>query len=396
MKVLYISSLVSDRLFEDFVAKSQTTGFVGQKYHGLFARGLAENLGVNSVTVLSRPPVSVNFFMLKDFEEGVLYRYIPIINICFIKQLFSFIYSFIYTIYWAIKNRGEKKVIVCSIMRLYQYIPVHLASLFFPCKKVTVACDVPWLTIVQVSGATKALSLKDRISIWVSKKLCSIFDFYVLLTEPMSTVLNPNRKPYIVVEGFCDVKMEKVVNELDHKDEKNVIMYAGGLNAAYGILNLVEAVKRLNSQNVELWLFGNGDVEVQLNKESDPRIKYFGSRSNKEIVKAELEATLLINPRPTICEYTHYSFPSKTLEYMASGTYTLTTRLAGIPTEYYDYCGVIEDSSVEGIQQAIEKSLMLGRKELYDRGKKGRIFVLKEKNNMVQTAKVIEFINKFE
>ncbi len=52
MRILYISSLVSDKLFEDFISKSLTKGFVGQKYHGLFARGLAENLGPDSVTAL--------------------------------------------------------------------------------------------------------------------------------------------------------------------------------------------------------------------------------------------------------------------------------------------------------------------------------------------------------
>lgn len=396
MKILYISSLISDNLFESFVAKSETKGYVGQKYHGLFVRGLTENLGAGSVTALSQPPISKTFIKIKDYEDGVKYRYIPIINIIFVKQVVFFIYSLFYTLYWSIKNHKEEKVIICSIMRIYQYLPAKIASFFFPCIKVTIACDVPWMTTIQVAGAKKKLSHKENLSIWLSKKLCSSFDLYILLTQKMTDVLNPKKRPYIVVEGFSDIKMKDIPNEYGNKNAKDVILYAGGLNAVYGVLDLVKAVKNINNSNIELWLYGNGDVAEQLKNEVDSRIKYFGARSNKEVVKAELEATLLINPRPTTGEYTHYSFPSKTMEYMASGTYTLTTRLAGIPDEYYDYCFPIEDFSTEGIRLSIERALLLGRQELYRRGLEGKEFVLDKKNNIVQASKVIEFINNYK
>lgn len=396
MNILYVSSLVSDRLFEDFVSKSLTKEFVGQKYHGLFARGLAKNLKADSVTALSQPPIAKNFWKCKDYEAGVTYRYIPILHIPFLKQVFSFLYSFLFTLYWAIKHLGQDKVIICSVMRLYQYIPVQLAMKFFTCTKVTVACDVPWMTLLQVSNTHTRLSYKTRLSIALSKKVCASFDLYILLTEAMNSILNPNQKPHIVIEGFSDVTMKKVANELALKNKKDVVMYAGGLNEAYGILNLVEAVKKSSNPDIELWLFGNGDLSQILQQETNSRIKYFGGRSNKEVVQAEIEATLLINPRPTTGEYTHYSFPSKTLEYMASGTYTLTTQLAGIPSEYYNYCGIIDDFDTSGIQHAIEATLTLGRQELHHRGMQGKMFVLTQKNNVVQTAKVIDFINQFK
>ena len=57
MKVLYISSLVSDGLFEEFIAKSQTKGYVGQKYNGMFVSGLVGNLEKKDVLVLSHLPI---------------------------------------------------------------------------------------------------------------------------------------------------------------------------------------------------------------------------------------------------------------------------------------------------------------------------------------------------
>ena len=118
--------------------------------------------------------------------SGICYRYIPIVPIPILKQLVSVIYSFLYTLYWCIKNINERKIVVCSLMRIYQYPPVYFASRLFGCKQITIACDIPWMTIVQVKGGN--LSNKMRFVIWISKKLCSLFDGYVLLTETMNNL----------------------------------------------------------------------------------------------------------------------------------------------------------------------------------------------------------------
>lgn len=389
MKVLYLSSLVSDSLFEDMCQKGLTTDFVGQKYHGLFAKGLAASPDKCQVTALSQPPISKSFFRLKDNEDGIQFRYVPIVALPVIKQLVYFIYTFCYTLYWCLKNIGEEKVVMSSLMRVYLYPSIWLPACLFRCKQITVACDVPWMTTVQL--ATSKLSVKQRFSIWLGKTMCGLFDGYVFLTQTMNDVLNPKKRPYIVVEGFCDMNMVTVPNRLEDKEQKCVIIYAGGLNYKYGISNLVEAVKSLNDDSVELWMYGSGDMNDALKKEANPCIKFWGPRSNQEVVAAELKAAILINPRPTTDEYTCYSFPSKTLEYMVSGTYTMTTRLAGIPSEYFDYCGVIEDYSAEGIAKALSKALKMSKEQLYAKGMSAKAFVLENKNNKKLAKRVIDF-----
>lgn len=274
-------------------------------------------------------------------------------------------------------------------MRIYQFVPILLLTHIFRCKKITIACDIPWMTITQVK--TDKLSFKQKTTIYLSKKLSSIFDAYIFLTEPMNNILNPHKKPYIVIEGFCDIAMNYKSNNLEEKYDKNIIVYAGGLNIKYGIDKLIEAVNNLQSNQVELWLFGKGDMVQKI--KSDDKIKYWGVCSNNEIINTEIKATLLINPRPTKDEYTIYSFPSKTLEYMSSGTYTITTRLSGIPKEYYDYCGIIEEDTSDSIKKAIETALSLGKNTLHNRGMKAKEFVMCNKNNIVQTLKVKKLLN---
>lgn len=392
MKVLYVSSLVSDALFERLYQKGLTKSFVGQKYHGLFVKGFAASIGDFHVSALSQPPINKLFFQLKEEEDGIHFRYVPIIAYPILKQIIYFLYTFCYALYWCLKNIREEKVIVSSLMRVYQYPSIWIVASLFRCKQITVACDVPWMTTVQVS--TSKLSIKQRISIWLGKVMCGLFDGYVFLTETMNNVLNPKKRPYIVIEGFCDMNMADVLNRLEDKEQKRIIIYAGGLNAKYGIRNLIEAVKSLKDDSVELWLYGSGDMLEDLDKERRCScVRFFGPRSNQEVVAAELKATILINPRPTEDEYTRYSFPSKTLEYMVSGTYTMTTRLAGIPNEYFDYCGVVEDYSAEGIAKALCETLSLSNEHLYKKGMTAKKYVIENKNNRIQAKRVIDFIH---
>ena len=112
------------------------------------------------------------------------------------------------------------------------------------------------------------------------------------------------------------------------------------------------------------------------------------------VVEKEMDATLLVNPRPTDEEYVKYSFPSKTMEYMASGTPVLTTRLPGMPAEYYPYVDFIDEETPEGIARALKRVLSRSEGELFSRGMDARAFILKTRNNLVQAEKILDMLEK--
>ena len=113
---------------------------------------------------------------------------------------------------------------------------------------------------------------------------------------------------------------------------------------------------------------------------------------NSQIVEKEQQAALLVNPRPTNAEFVKYSFPSKTMEYMASGTPLLTTRLPGMPGEYYPYVDFIMAESPQGIADALKRVLSRSDEELFQKGQAAREFVLKQKNNVVQAEKLLKML----
>ena len=103
------------------------------------------------------------------------------------------------------------------------------------------------------------------------------------------------------------------------------------------------------------------------------------------------EASLLVNPRPSTLELTKYSCPSKTFEYMASGTPVLMAKLPGIPEEYHPYLYFFEREDEEGFVEAFERLLHLDRQELVDKGKAAAEFLVANKGSEKQVAELLDF-----
>ena len=74
----------------------------------------------------------------------------------------------------------------------------------------------------------------------------------------------------------------------------------------------------------------------------------------------------------------------------------MTTRLAGIPSEYFDYCGVIDDYSAEGIAAALRETLKMSASQLHEKGMAAKAFVLENKNNKKQAQRVIVFAHELK
>ena len=74
---------------------------------------------------------------------------------------------------------------------------------------------------------------------------------------------------------------------------------------------------------------------------------------------------------------------------MVSGTPILTTRLPGMPQEYYDYIFTIDGAEAKDITAALGKALGRSKEQLHQMGQKAKEFVLTKKNNKVQAERII-------
>ena len=398
MDLLYLSALSSERLISNIHDKTKLNpGFAVQKFSRLLVKGFdANEVDVIALTV---PPVTKEYTgslwvsIDNEKEDGIAYKYMPFINLPLLKHFTIFIYSFFYVLLWGLKSRNEK-VLVCDVLCISSSMGGLLATKLCGLKSVAVVTDIYDQMVGAKSRGITAF-LKKCAGI-LNKKYVRSFDGYVLLTEAMNEVVNPKSRPYVVMEALCDVEMSDDGYAVSDKTYPKVLMYAGGLEEQYGLKMLVKAFKKLPHQDIELHIYGNGSYVDKLKQEAatDKRIVYWGVVPNEKIVEAECKATLLINPRFTTEKFTKYSFPSKNMEYMVSGTPLLTTKLPGMPEEYYPYVFLFGKETLEGYMQSISDVLSKTDDELKHLGMTAREFVLRNKNNVFQANRIVEFIKQ--
>lgn len=397
MTVIYISALSSQRLIDAiYESTGRNPGFAVQKFSRLLVKGLVGN-GIDCST-LSNAPITDSFsesriISLKDETEGdIRYRYIPYINLPFLKHLCVLFYTLFYIIRWGLKGK-EDKVVICDVLCISASLGALLATKLCRIKSVAVVTDIYDQMVGKIPHGIKGI--KSKLAGALNRWYVTSFSSYVLLTEAMNTVVNPKDRPYIVMEALCDIEAFEEISDMIPKDYPKVVMYAGGLEERYGLKMLVEAFKSLVNRDWELHLYGSGSYVNELRKDIEDisYIKYFGVKSNEEIMRAEKRASLLVNPRFTTEEFAKFSFPSKNMEYMVSGTPVLTTRLPGMPFEYHEYVFLFAEESVEGYAKVLEHIQDMEERVLTDKGISAKEYVIRSKNYLLQARRIVDMIS---
>lgn len=242
-------------------------------------------------------------------------------------------------------------------------------------------------------------SKKGWIMNWYEKyfsgktyELLSYVDSYVLLTEHMAEYMHI-QQPYCVMEGIATATEE--FNIPNYDNEIKTVFYAGTLHRKFGVLNLVEAFMQVPSPEYQLILCGAGDCEQEIVEavQKDSRIKFYGQLPRAEVLKLQSSSTVLVNPRQNNEEFTRYSFPSKNLEYLSSGIPFIAYKLDGIPDEYDDYIQYVEDNTIRTLTKKIVEVCEKTSQERKEIGTRGREFVSCQKNEVIQTQKILSILS---
>ena len=382
MHIIYAVTTCSNKIYKQlFENVAVKPAYHTQKYHRLLIEGLAAHTRVD---VVANPPVNRSvmdreFISLPDETEGgAHYHYIPAIRNPILKLAWVAVGTFFKTLFLA---KQDSAVIIDCLNRVASLAALAAARIR-GCRCVGIVTDLP-----DMLGGDSFVS---KLSNFIIRHCTD----YVLLTEAMNDYLKNDSKPYVVLEGHSDITMKDRQPSMEQKLSPRVCMYAGCVSKLYGLGRLIEGFQKADIPNAQLHLYGPCDFEEELREivEKDSRIYYGGMLLNTEIVDKEMEATLLVNPRPTEMEYVKYSFPSKTMEYMATGTPVLTTVLPGMPKEYHPYVYFIRSESPEGIAKALRETMGKSDEELFAKGNQARNFVLEGRNNVVQAKKILNML----
>lgn len=400
MKILLLGSLVSPEEMEKLNNGSRQKASVApSNYETMLVKGLQENgaqVEALSIPAVAAYPNSI-FKTIPAKQEtlqcGVTVQWLPFVNIQLLKQWTIRRNTRKYIRKWLKENKNEpdKVVLMYSIYPPYSGPTIRLCRKY-GCHLSTVIADLPeymytWNGLKGLKGMY-ANHIKNNMLAMQSQ--C---DSYVLFTRKMAARMGIEHKPYMVSEGFSDVSIYDNIPDAGKQEKKNLI-YAGNLSKLYGIRELVDSFMLVQG-DYELHFYGSGpDVPyIEQCAETDSRIKYFGRVSRDEILAALKKAHLIVINKPTSDDYSNYSFSSKILECMASGTPVLTTRVGGMPEEYYPYFYFIDDETPTGIASAMKNALALSDTERAEMGRQAQSFAKDKKNYSFMAKQILDFLS---
>lgn len=391
MKILYIGCFVTpsqERILLSNKTKitAATTSFQRAFLSGFKTAELKPDI-INAADIGSWPKRSKQVCMYGSTENlyGMICENVHYINISLYKQ-FSIYKSLLSAgIKWVKRNDNEDiLIVVYSLIYPYLKAAVDIKKIFPNVRVCCIVLDLPEFFCDNCSYMSKLFDDTPKVY-----KCCELIDSFVLLTEQMRIPLKVGRRPWLLMEGLY-----KPVEQLSIEKQERTLLYTGKLDSRFGIRDLLKAFQAIEYDDVQLWICGDGTDREYVKKIAciDKRIKYFGMLNQTEVFELQKKASLLINPRKPEGEYTKYSFPSKTMEYMASGTPTLMYQLPGMPDDYMPYVILFRNSSEKEMIITITEWLNKPQVELDAFGASARNFIMENKTADKQIGRFLNFI----
>ncbi|MDR2410317.1 MAG: glycosyltransferase [Bacteroidales bacterium] len=257
-----------------------------------------------------------------------------------------------------------------------------------------IVTDLPQFTSESKNIVYRFLKRIDSVAI--NKRINNNVDAFVLVNDKMKEYINTDNKPHVRIEGIFH--SDFIPNKQQYSGGTKNILYTGNLGKRYGIKNLLDSFALIDNPNYQLWIRGNGAEKTRVLQamKSDARIKYFEEMTRENLLQLLTKATVLINPTPPTNVFSQYNFPSKVMDYLASGTPVITTNLLCFPEEYFDYMFVAESEEPESLKKVIVKVCEMSDIERSKIGLKAKKFIFEEKNPIRQCEKIFEMLSHIE
>jgi len=380
MKVLFLGGVFDDSHNKEIISKTRTyveyaaNNFQKKIIYGL--RSLNIPLEVVSIPFLGAYPTAYSDMYFSGFQnmndDNSGYKYYAFNNIYGYRNISRFraakrgLRNFI-------SVDDEKKLIIVYTPHTPFIQAANWAKRKDPRIKICmVVPDLPQYMDLSESLSPIYKFLKS-IDLKQFAKENKTVDSYILLTEQMADALNVGDRPYRVVEGIYEA-----TNGVSNKRVGiKTIVYTGKLNLAFGATNLVKAFHSIQNANIRLVICGSGEAKNEIAQiaAKDSRIDFKGQVTSDEARKCILDGDILVNPRPNDSIYTKYSFPSKIIDYLATGNPVIAFELDGMPKIYKDFIYYIPENNIESIAKTIQRVINADPKEIQVRTNKALQYI---------------------
>lgn len=404
MKLIFITGLYPKESIEDF--RGYSKGKI-QNAPDAFQWAVVDGLYKNDIDfhVISCPflpayPLNNRRLVLPEvdirYNGRVIGTSLPYCTAAMIKSISirRLIVKYIIAAVEQLKNHNSKEKIVLltySVYTPFLQVLKRIKMLYPDILTASIVTDLP--DDMMEHGPNQNLLKRIQCSVESKriKRHYRYIDKFVLLSYPMTEKIPESIGCNCVIEG---VAVPKSLNRDKIYEKTKTLLYTGTIDGFSGVKELITAFQSIEEADYRLLICGSGVLEPFIKEASrnDNRIIYKGMVSREEALQLQSQSTALINPRKPDDSLTRFSFPSKTMEYLMSGTVMMGYRLEGIPEEYYEYYFTIDDMSEEALSKRIKEVLSLPEDELRTKAYKAYKFIMENKASEKQVRKMMDFL----
>lgn len=395
MALAVISTLVPEN--EEF--RSPVLSIAGQRFQRAALEAL-QRAGLPARLVLSQRPVPPfpwdrRLWYLPQRRRvgaGLEVELLPVLNVQPLKHLLAGLAAFVRIFLWGVRERHSAARAVLAI-NLSQ--PPGL-FLYLACR-LTGTKLFGWLLDVFEPGQLVADSLLRRLDFRAQRWLIPRLDGLIVVADDIARELAPG-KPFLRIEGGVDRAAVREAPPPPPRRRRDVFscLFAGSLEEFNGISLMLAACRRLQGSPVVLEIAGGGSLEAAVREAEDAGlpVKHLGVLSFDELWRRYGAADVLLNVRPTRSLNTRYFFPSKLMEYMASGTPVISTCTGHVEAEFGEFVYLLRDETPEDLAGLILRLATMDPAERRAIGASARRYALANKTWDRQAERLVAFLSR--
>lgn len=370
-------------------------GHLFQKHalEALAAAGTPADLVLSLRPVPGFPATRRLWFRGRQVEVGGSLRVhlLPVLNIQPIKSLLAGMACCVRLVVWALRHRRDLRAVLAINLNDPPGVLSLLAARLGGSKLVA------WILDLHEPGQLVPDTLLRRLDLRLHRWLVPRLDGLVVVADQIAHDFAPGMD-YLRIEGGVDAARFAAAplrsTGEGHRDRLR-ILFAGSLEAFNGIELMLEAMSLLGDR-VELSIAGRGSLEPRVLQAAarDPRVRYLGVLPAGELPAAYQRADLLLNVRPTRDLATRYYFPSKLMEYLASGCPTLSTCTGHVEEEFGTFVFLLREETPQGLAGEIRHIAAMDAADRERFGRRARAYVLEHKSWQAQGRKLAAYLRR--
>lgn len=322
--------------------------------------------------------------------KGHVVNLIPFINLPLLRPLSVGFAVLLAVLKWGLIYRKEEKVVYTFNLTEPPGLFTLLASYLIGAKMVA------WINDINVPGQTVPATLSRRLDYLLQRWIIPHCSGLVVVSEAIIRDFAPGAR-FIRINGGIGSEVLKQLSKRMQKrtdDDMFTIVTAGSLDKANGIREILDAFTLLPGGQFRLLIAGAGPLEEEVRRATqlNDRIRYYGLVDHEKVLDLYDQADVLINMRLTKTLKTEYFFPSKLIEYLASGIPVITTCTDQVEKEFAEVAFLLRDESPQGLAKLIISLSRMTPEERKRKGREAHEYIIREYSWEAQGRRIANFL----